>query len=673
MRFNPAPRARLLMLAAAAVATNGCKESVGPDKRVEFVEVSPQAATMYVVGAQQEFSAAITTEAGTPGTGIEVGWISRNPALVKVNSAGVATVESKGGSTWLVATAGGVSDSARVDVPATPCANVGTTAMTVGQVVTGIGAEGFCADDIADAEYSAIILNQSLASSATASIEVVGIALGDPPTLKGPSLASRAGFMRPTGLRTTSRWRRNIAAETEQRETERKLLSPLVAGAQAWYRQRSQGPLRAAAVPAVGDLVPVNVSQGLTCNSILTRNARVKAVSNFAIMLEDVNNPAGGFTDAEYASLAQTFDTLVHVVDVEAFGAPTDLDGNGRVNILFTREINALTPAGSDSYVGGRTISRDLHPKTGTGSSTTPQGCAASNTAEMFYMLVPDPSGVVNGNKFDKDFVLGQTLSTIGHEYQHLINFSRRMYLLGLSSDKWFDETWLHEGLSHMAEELLFYRSSRLASRSNISLPQILSSDAVIDAFNEFMIGNFFLYDAYAADARNTSPMRPVDLVSTRGATWSFFRYLADQTRPTDDGTLWSSLVNSSLIGQANLQAQLGVNAAGLQGLLRDFVVSVYSDDYVTGIPAKYRQPSWNMRPIYRGFCEDPNVSCGFEFPLPSDMLDDNTPRGTTLVAGGFAVFRFKPVSGAEALVRVTGASGTAMPSNITMSVVRTK
>ncbi len=87
-----------------------------------------------------------------------------------------------------------------------------------------------------------------------------------------------------------------------------------------------------------------------------------------------------------------TFDTLVDPVDRAAFGTPSDIDNNGHVILFFTRAVNELTPPGALGVTLGFFFPRDLYPKT-----AAPGPCAGSNVAEMFYLLVPDTGGVVNG------------------------------------------------------------------------------------------------------------------------------------------------------------------------------------------------------------------------------------------------------------------------------------
>ena len=84
------------------------------------------------------------------------------------------------------------------------------------------------------------------------------------------------------------------------------------------------------------------------------------------------------------------------------------------VAILFTRAVNELTPANSGSYVGGFFHPRDLFPRT---QSPTRDVCATSNEGELFYMIVPDPTGVVNGNRFRLGMVDTLTTGVLAHEF----------------------------------------------------------------------------------------------------------------------------------------------------------------------------------------------------------------------------------------------------------------
>src|SRR5256714_7395126 len=215
--------------------------------------------------------------------------------------------------------------------------------------------------------------------------------------------------------------------------------------------------------PQIGELLKLNTNSSSACSNAFMRTGRVVAITDRAIVVADTANPTDGFTTADYQSFGAAFDTLVYPVDTVNFGGPTDVDKNQRVILFFTRAVNELTPPSVNYYVGGFFFSRDLFPTT---QNNGVAGCATSNFAEMFYMLAPDPAGIINGNTRTIDFVKSVTVATLAHEFQHLINASRHLYVnLGSSA---FEDTFLDEGLAHVAEELAFYRSSGLSPRQNI-------------------------------------------------------------------------------------------------------------------------------------------------------------------------------------------------------------
>jgi hypothetical protein len=446
-------------------------------------------------------------------------------------------------------------------------------------------------------------------------------------------------------------------------------LTPLVSGARAWYQARQTSGALRNVIPSsvrVGDVVQLNVegTSGCSTGGAKVRGARVAAVSNWAIVVSDTANPLGGFTDTEYQNIAAQFDTLVTPVDTAAFGTPTDIDGNGKVVIVYTRTVNELTPRGSQTYVGGLTNSRDLFPTT---TSNGFSGCSASNVGEMFYMLAPDSTGAVNGNVRSKAFVLNVTVGTIAHEYQHLINAARRLYILRQSGTSWLEEVWLNEGLSHMAEELVYYRASRNSPRSNLAPSVIRSSQAQVDAFNNFLLGNWGRYRSFLNASSSSSPYAGNDELSTRGATWSFLRYAADRTGSTD-GNLWFRLVNGSSAGLTNLQSALGVDQAGLAALFRDWATSVFTDDFATGLATSYTQPSWNWRSMFQGLFAQP-----IPFPVAGTPLTDAVSLPTSLLGGAASVSRFTIAGGIDGFVSLTAPGGGAVAAPITLTVVRLK
>ena len=374
------------------------------------------------------------------------------------------------------------------------------------------------------------------------------------------------------------------------------------------------------------------------------------AVGRKAMVLADTLNPAGGFTQAEYESIATAFDDVVDDIDTKAFGDPTDIDGNGHVILYFTSAVNALTPKGAGYYVGGFFYGRDLLPTTSSAVGT----CATSNMAEMFYLLVPDPDGSVNANNFSKAFVSGATISTIAHEYEHLINASRRLYVNTAAGD--FEETWLDEGLAHMAEELLFYKRSGLSPLSNISANLLRSNTTYRTSFNDDGISNFGRLGSFLASPSTNSPYAGNDSLATRGATWSFLRYATDQQSASQE-TVLRQLVNSTSTGMANLR---NVYGSDLTGLFRDWATAFALDD-VAGAASRYSFRSWNIASVSAA------LTAAGTYPLATGSLVSGVSKSVTINGGGAAYLRFGVAAGG------TGSLSWTAPANVLTTVVRLK
>jgi len=400
--------------------------------------------------------------------------------------------------------------------------------------------------------------------------------------------------------------------------------------------------------PQVGDIVTVNVSQA-TCSPSVNRGARVVAIGAQSIVLSDTLNPTGGFSTSDYQRFAARFDTLVYPLDVANFGTPADIDKNGKIVLLFTTAVNALTPKNSSSYVGGFFFDRDLFPVT---DPNPAMACAGSNYSEMFYLLAPDPTGVINGNPRPTAFVDSVTTSVLAHEFQHLINASRRLYVTqGVEA---FEDTWLNEGLSHIAEELLFLHIAGLTSRQNIDTLRLRSSETIRNSFNNDMLSNAGRYRTFLVAPSENSPFRDDDSLETRGATWNLLRYLADRKGGTETAT-WQALVNTAKTGLANLSTVFGSDIASK---VHDWNVSHYTDDVVSGLPAEHTQPSWNWHGIFKALYP------GQAYPLQVKTLTAGSASGT-LIGGAAAYYRFSVPAGTSATVTL------AAPGPIYARVVR--
>ena len=447
---------------------------------------------------------------------------------------------------------------------------------------------------------------------------------------------------------------RDEAYESRLRDRERTELTPRFAAA------RRPNAITVPALPttvSVGDLITINVNASDPCSNPVMHPVRVMAIGTKALILNDTLNPKPGFATADFQRFAARFDTLVYPMDVAAFGEPTDIDKNGHIAIVFTRAVNELTSRGSLSYVGGLTFSRDLFPVIGTARASA---CATSNEGEYFYLMAPDPNGTINGNRRTNAFVDSNSTGVIAHELVHLINASRKLYV-NTAAPK-FEDKWLDEGLAHVAEELLFYRESGLAPRSNINYQTLVSSSRIRNAYLNDMAGNRGRLAEYLSSPSTGSPYRAGDSLSTRGAAWSLLRYLADRAS-SSDGDIWSRLVNNTAVGLANLQSVFG----DVTPLVRDWSVSNAVDDSPAA-PAELSQKSWNWKSIFGGA-----DALAALYPLPLIGMTPSTGTYTgTVVPGGSAFFLFGVPENGTATLSLGDASGSAA-SNLQIVIVRTK
>jgi hypothetical protein len=591
-----------------------------------------------------------------------VTWTSQDPATLTVDAGGLVHVVKRGGPVYIVASATSATpDSVSVSAPPSPCGSTPVTAANAGQVITDVAASGLCLRGGASSgEYALIPFYGTPNATQEAIIDITARGIGAPSLLASISAFDVTHMLLPgaVGTRLQNAERMNWPFEWRLREEQRKVLAPRISLARQQVGAR--GVLRSMAVPranfsvSIGDYVNLNSNWNDACDNPTPAVGRVAAVSTKAIVVEDTTRPPGGFTDAEYASFATTFDTLVYPLDVQAFGEPTDIDGNGHVIIFFTPAVNRMTPPGSGGFVEGFTSERDLFP--------TSQ-CTGSNQGEMFYMIVPDPNGAVNGNPHSKQEVSDLAVDVIAHEFQHLINGARRMYINNATD---FEETWLNEGLSEIAEELMFYRTSGLQPRQNLGT-NLLQSQAQADAFNLYFSNDFSLYYFYLQNTSFGSPFEDADLSGTmRGAAWSLLRYSADRARTTD-GDFWYQLVNSQTTGRTNITNVLGLTDDGFTQFTRDWAVSLFADDVVPGIDARFSQPSWNVRRMLATW-----FGQAFPFPITALPLTDGYQSTVGLVGGGSIPVRFTLPAYQDALITVTS-SGVAPPAGVMLSLVRVR
>jgi hypothetical protein len=636
---------------------------------VATVSLNLQASSL-PAGQTLSLSATEKDANGNALTGRTVTWSSSATNVAGVTSAGLVTGVAAGVST-ITATSEGKSAAATITVSATgpDCTGITPLNLAVGEVHTLSASERqmLCVPGgTSGGEYVLIPFNSTTDTLLVGTrIPFSASASGTSATTGTPPLAASA--LRAAGPSQVLPARRlDHSFELGLRQRERAYFGP-------YMRARGRGPrpLRSltgapggiqgirglGATPAVGTTVTLNANGDDECTIATNRLSRVAAVSNNAIVVVDQTAPAGGFTDAEYLSFATTFDTLVFGMDTAAFGAPFDMDGNGRVILFFTSAVNALTPPGAGGFVGGFFFSRDLFPVV-----ATPQvnfACATSNEGEMFYLPVVDPNGLFNGFFKVKATMQTDIIATLAHEFQHLINASRRIYVTVAAVD--FEVVWLNEGMSHIAEELLYYRVSRYAPKQDIGYTVAVAPQS-LSAINSYQVENLGRYEDYLASTDLNSPYQLNDSLATRGATWNLLRWALDQS-PNPQSSYLKALVDNDKWGQPNFN-QVFAGVGGVLGGTRQEVIANFFDNSGISIASQYAFPSWNFRDLL------PHL--GSPFPLIPKKLLPGAPQTYSLVGGGSGYLRFRVNAGGVAGITMASGSG-ALPPAVELILIRTQ
>ena len=318
------------------------------------------------------------------------------------------------------------------------------------------------------------------------------------------------------------------AWELALRQRERTLPAP----------SKQQPAVRApATIPQVGDRRTFNT---LTASgSSVQITAEVKAVTERAILYQDID-AASVFTPADYQGFGALFDDVIYDTDVAVFGPIGDIDANGRIIMVFTPKVNALTARGTGSYIAGYFYACDLLAK---------KECTASNGGEIFYSMVPDPTGQFSDPK-SATLVLRSVPPVLAHEFQHMISFGQRSGTL--------DAIWLGEGLAHSAEDIV---GEALIAQGDISLG------------NEFRAQNFSKARQFLGDPDGFSMISDESpgTIEMRGAAWLLLRYLRGHYGGNE---LLKDLTSTTLTGTASIAAHTGRTWADL---VSEFAVALYA------------------------------------------------------------------------------------------------
>jgi len=268
------------------------------------------------------------------------------------------------------------------------------------------------------------------------------------------------------------------------------------------------GKAAAATSPGTATAVEVGDSRtlvfpGLGDASAQQVTATVVAVNDRSVAwLQDGLRAAEENVDeVDIGAIIDRFSESDFGLTVDAFGAPSDVDGDGKVAVLFTHLVDDV------GGVGGFYSASSVLPAAAGGDG---------NLSDMMYISPTQRPQIYR--------------SLLVHEFQHLINFNQHVLVRGGESEV----SWLNEGLSHVAEDLV---SGHALS-------------GVADLVRSFVVA------PSAAGLHGEAQLNP----HKRGAAYLFVRSLADRL----GGEVLMRLVGTGLAGWDNIEAATGEEMAGL-------------------------------------------------------------------------------------------------------------
>ena len=340
-------------------------------------------------------------------------------------------------------------------------------------------------------------------------------------------------------------------------------------------RPQAAAPL-ARVPPAVGDRRVFKVCGNSSCTTHPTVVAFARNVGTHIAVFQDSADEANGraLSTADLDTLRLLFDTLLYAADTSAFGRESDIDGNGVVIVLMTGKVNSLVPSPcTGGYIGGYFYGGDLLT-----------GFAGGNASEIFYSIVPDPSGTLSC-PHTATGLKHNVPGTFIHEFQHMISFNQHVLLRG---NPLGENLWLNEGLSHYAEEL----GARL----------FLPGDST--TFCYFIAGDLYNSAGYLAAPETHVLVDTAGIggLENRGAYWLFVRFLVDQfssdTTRLANNVVTRALDQTTLTGAANVSHATGTPFATV---VERWALANYVSDLPTfTAPTELQYKRWRFRSDYQ-------------------------------------------------------------------------
>jgi len=532
-----------------------------------------------------------------------------------------------------------------------------------------------------DEEYLIGIQSTASAASTVTSVLVASEAdtTGAPagvliaPAPVAAPFAPRVGLAAPDAELVRELEWRSREAELMRREVEQARLLPRLAPA---IRPLPSSPARIPGTVTEGTPVTLRypeLDSNDTCDQYVEIQGTVRYVGTSGIWVSDDANPAPGYTDDDYQALGDDFEQNIYPIQTDYFGAPADADGNGRIVVVVTKEVNA-------DGIGGIVPSSNLF------SSAQ---CAGSNEGEYFFMFAPDPEGEYDIGPVSVPAARGAAPTILGHELVHNIQLSRRF-----EADLPFWDSWMLEGQATLGEEILGHALTPPRGPGQNFGWSVLRNEPPDDAasrrwyYSAFV--QLFLYYGWGGQGSPTTAGGEKRLNAPEGCTWldtpsgtnagvcanrgllvygvtwAFLRWLSDHYGPAfveGEAEMHRTWIDGPVGGFASVEALVGEE---METLLANWAASLWLDDRVGGLDPLLTLPSYDLFDI------ESNVAP--EARLTPRVRSFQTFSQSLLVRAGSSAYFL--VSGADrpsTAIRARGPTGGFLSPTIQVWVVRVR
>lgn len=301
-------------------------------------------------------------------------------------------------------------------------------------------------------------------------------------------------------------------------------------------RPRPQAPAKDV---VVGDVRDFSVDNGVR---YVTISAQAQRVTEGAVLWVDQTTPLPEGWEVDEAKVDLILEDFVNIAiarEEQIFGAVSDVDGDGKVAILFSYTVNQ---AGPQAYVSPCDI-----------MSEGACGNHSGNGGEVIYVSYPDPE---NSRASVNAYV-----ETMAHELNHLI-YAYHKFILNDNEDG-HENIYLTEGTSALAQDLTGYNNGNqyVWAAAIQDIGDLIGSDGQFGiqtiSINDLLRGSGY-YD-YSRDG------------ALRGGAYLFLRYVFERMggmQVDSDGSLvdlggmsWlHDLFDSPELGVAAFEATTGMD-----------------------------------------------------------------------------------------------------------------